>query len=609
MTARFFDMLAVGMAIGVVMGATAARGADQADGAGASVLPHGGADVLGPEPLLALRFNGGAEQGAARMEVLEEGPFRRVLRVESKAEGRDPFEYQLTALTLAAVGKGDVLHVSFAFRTVSAANERGEARTEFVLEKHGPPHTKSVELPVGGGGEWKRYEQPFAAAADYGAGEALVCFRAAYGPQVFEIADLRILNFGKGAKLGDLPRSRVEYAGMEADAAWRAAAAARIEKHRKGLLRVRVADAAGKPLAGARVELAQKRHAFGFGSAVGAKALVGDGPDAEKYRDWVAKACSIAVFENDLKWPGWEKGAEERGQVFQALDWLEAKGIRVRGHTLVWPGWRWLPARLREKEGDAAFLRSAAEAHIRDIVGATKGRLVAWDVVNEPFANHDLTDILGKDEIARWFKLAREIDPKPALFLNDYASLVAGGRMTAHKRHFEETAAWLKASGAPVGGIGLQCHFGGEPTPPERLLEELDRLAKLGLDIHVTEFDMATEDESFQGQYTRDFLTAVFSHPSVSAILIWGFWEGKHWIPKAAMFRKDWSVKPNGEAWMRLTLEQWWTRTAGETDASGVMEARGFLGDYDVRVEAGGRKAERECALEAGGSEVEMRVE
>ena len=70
--------------------------------------------------------------------------------------------------------------------------------------------------------------------------------------------------------------------------------------------------------------------------------------------------------------------------------------------------------------------------------------------------------------------------------------------------------------------------------------------------------------------------------------MIWGFWEGAHWKPSDAMIRRDWSTKPNYDAWNDLIYRQWWTDTQGVTAADGAFRTRGFLGDYDIDVTIGG---------------------
>jgi len=136
-------------------------------------------------------------------------------------------------------------------------------------------------------------------------------------------------------------------------------------------------------------------------------------------------------------------------------------------------------------------------------------------------------------------------------------------------------------------------------TPPATLLTALDRFAALGLPIQITEFDVDTTDEALQADYLRDFLTAAFSHPAIESILMWGFWEGRHWRPDAALWRRDWSLKPNGEAWIDLVTQQWWTNTSGQTDAGGTFRVRAFRGEHDVRVSAGDRAQQSLVVLNA----------
>ena len=62
--------------------------------------------------------------------------------------------------------------------------------------------------------------------------------------------------------------------------------------------------------------------------------------------------------------------------------------------------------------------------------------------------------------------------------------------------------------GAPLGGIGFQCHYDHDKfTPPERILKGLDRFARFNKPIDVTEFDFDTDDEQLQADATRDLLT------------------------------------------------------------------------------------------------------
>jgi hypothetical protein len=104
-------------------------------------------------------------------------------------------------------------------------------------------------------------------------------------------------------------------------------------------------------------------------------------------------------------------------------------------------------------------------------------------------------------------------------------------------------------------------------------------------------------DEELQADFTRDFLILSFSHPSVVGVQHWGFWENAHWRPPAAMYRADWSEKPNARIYKDLVLKQWRTDLSGKTDTAGRFAQRGFHGDYVITIEAGGRRIEKNFSL------------
>ena len=225
-----------------------------------------------------------------------------------------------------------------------------------------------------------------------------------------------------------------------------------------------------------------------------------------------------------------------------------------------------------------------------------------WDVVNEPYANHDLLDVLPPDAMATWFKLTHQLDPRPVLFLNDYAGFMQDGENTLHKDANEKTLRTLKEQGAPIGGYGIQAHFDEELAGPEQVVSELDRWAALGLEVQITEFDINIGDEQVQAQYTHDFMTAVFSHPGVNALLMWGFWERADGIPRAALYRKDWSIKPNGQVWNELVLKEWRSNLTLPTNAAGMVSARCFQGQYQITVSYQGKTVTLPCTLPKEGA-------
>jgi endo-1,4-beta-xylanase len=159
---------------------------------------------------------------------------------------------------------------------------------------------------------------------------------------------------------------------------------------------------------------------------------------------------------------------------------------------LVWPGWKHLPESLQKYKNDPTQLYKKVQCHVRELAAATEGTLVHWDVVNEPFDNHD---ILGPEVMVDWFKEARAADPCAKLFINDYGIMSGGGGTTPHRDHYEKTIKMLVEKGAPLDGIGMEGHFGRSLTSPDDMLAILDRYAKYGIPIWATEYDVEIYDD------------------------------------------------------------------------------------------------------------------
>lgn len=406
------------------------------------------------------------------------------------------------------------------------------------------------------------------------------------------------------------------YPGAEDDAAWRTVAANRIDANRKANLSISVVDAAGLPVPGARVAVEMQKHEFGFGSAVTAFRLRDDSPQHATYRSKVAELFNAATLENNLKWQPWEgewgNSFTQQGAL-NALDWLADQGIEARGHVMVWPGEDNLPADIRSLLSDGNLtpseqqtVRDRIAVHLAEIGGGTDGKVVAWDVINETRTNNDLMRELseGDQAMVTWFQQARSAAPNAALYMNDFGILNSWGR-DANRDTYYNTLQTLQQQGAEIDGVGFQGHFReGDIVGPEELWSVLDRFDELGLDMQVTEFDFDSSDEQLQAQYTRDFITAMFAHEGIDDFLFWGFWEDAHWRPSAALFRSDWSIKPNGQAFLDLVFDEWWTEEQADADAEGASMVRAFKGDHRVTATAGAASSAEEISLLGDGSVV-----
>lgn len=565
--------------------------------------PPGSASVLGGDPLREFVL-GGPQSEQAKLEIVDvkSQPFPRALRIQTNGCPAAEWSVLVHASNAAPIHAGDVLLASFWIRCVESMTD--EAFATFVLQLARPEWDKCVEFRASAGQQWRQYSIPFRALRYYAPGDAQICFRVGFEKQTVEIGGVQVINHGATARIEDLPRTRVTYAGRRGDARWRQEALERIDRIRKADLLVQVRDPAGRPVPDVQVHVKMLRHAFGFGSAVDADCLTGTSADNDHYRQTFESLFNRAVFENDMKWPQCWGGV--RPAVDRAMDWLSRRQIAVRGHCLIWPSWRWLPRDLKQFESSPQKLRELCAQRVSEMVGRYRGRLYQWDVINEPYKNHDLMDILGKDVMVEWFRLARQADPDCKLFLNEYGIIDTGGTDKAHQQHFYDTIRYLKDNGAPIDGIGIQSHFGIVLTQPTAMLKILDRFSELGLPIESTELSLNIADRQLQADFMRDYLIAVFSHPNVHGIMLWGFWEGRHWRPDAALYTRDWKLRPHGKAWIDLVHGQWKTDEKIRTDREGRASIRGFCGEYEVTAVAGGRSATIRIDLPSGGRQVKM---
>jgi endo-1,4-beta-xylanase len=549
------------------------------------LLPEGRSML--PAQLLELFSFYGTQTELGKMKIVDvKGEaFQRAMRIQTLPGALGEYNVTAIAPVVGPVKRGDVLLAHFWMRCENSMT--GEGYTTFCFELNHPEFNKAAQFNISAGREWKEVFVPFVSPRNFADGQARIAFWVGYDRQTIDLAGVEVFNYDSKVKLDDLPATKVTYVGRDSNAPWRAEALQRIERIRKGNLDIEVADAQGAPIAGTTIHAVLRRHAFGFGTCVDADLLNSNTPDALRYKQTILSLFNRAVFENEMKWQATWDGVPP--DVDRALAWLRSHDIAVRGHNLVWPGWQWLPPQLHKYENDPKKLREITAKHITDMVSHFRGQLVDWDVVNEPYTNYDLIQLLGGRAImVDWFKLAHQADPNCRLFINDFG-ILDGGTHSAHREDFYNNINFLIRNGAPLGGIGIQSHFGTELPAPADILKILDRFSGFGLPIESTEVSFALHDSNLQADYLRDYMIALFSQPNVQDIMLWGFWQKRHWRPEGGIFTDDWTPRPAAQVWIDLTQKQWHTDVTTIADERGQSTVRGFYGDYDITVSSGGK--------------------
>lgn len=582
----------------------------------------GGVSLLDDNALLDAELHNPLDLPVETSVVDTAQHFQKALQVTSGTLNSHWWAVQASLPTTQSIAEGDVLLASFYVRGVATQSASGKAYVRTLFQGAGPPWDKSLLVQWSVGKRWRKISCPFVSVGSYDKSEAMFTFAFNSGMQTIQIGGVVLTNFGKNIAVKDLPRSRITYHGRHAKAAWRDEANARIDTFRKADLEIVVRHPDGTPIPGASIEASMTRHAFPFGTAVAVHGTHGPrfghaygdyhaftAKDDEAYDYWLKRWFTKLTPEVALMTNGWTGHWRNLGRevAINGVNHYRKMGFDIRGHILVWPGWKWfhLPG-IEAVKDNPEKLGPMVIDHVKDQAGALKDTVFEWTLLNEPFSNHDLMDILGNEAMVDWFEAGREAAPDAKLYINDYSILSGGGLDHGHQDHYAETIEYLLDRGAPLDGIGLQSHFADDVTPPERVYEILNRFAAYGKEMQITEFDINSGDATLQADYTRDFLTVCFSHPAVCGFSLWGFWERAHWRPAAALIDKDWKLRPNGKAFDKLVRGEWWTDERGTTRADGTFGLRGFQGEYKVTVQVGSQEREYSLALPPGGATLDV---
>ena len=213
--------------------------------------------------------------------------------------------------------------------------------------------------------------------------------------------------------------------------------------------------------------------------------------------------------------------------------------MQIRGHTLVWH--KALPDWLTQGNFSNWELDDILQKHVETVIKQYRGQVQIWDVVNEAIGdNGQLRDTLWSqtlrpDYIDRAFHLAHEADPQACLFYNDYGG---EGRGYKSDKIYELVRGLLKRN-VPIHGVGLQMHVSLKHSPRiQDVISNMQRLTDLGLEVQVTEMDVAFLDDPRetaeklvqQARIYHNTLSACLSVPNVTAFVMWGFSDRYYWI-------------------------------------------------------------------------------
>lgn len=291
------------------------------------------------------------------------------------------------------------------------------------------------------------------------------------------------------------------------------------------------------------------------------------------YASTLAREFNMVEPEDALKWevvhP--ERESYNFSQADQILGFATRHDVKVRGHTLVWH--RQNPKWLTEGKYTSSELAKILEKHIKTVVGHYRGKVFAWDVVNEAFDElhpgqlrstiwRDQPGILATKQdysyIERCFRWAHEADPQALLFYNEAEAEAINAKSDAIYAMVRD----FRQRGVPIDGVGLQMHISNWHADIASISANIARFTGLGVQIHITEMDVALpveaegnarpEDLQRQANIYREIATACMAHRGCTAIQTWGFTDKYSWIGShskktqgaALLFDRNYLAKP-----------------------------------------------------------------
>ena len=287
-----------------------------------------------------------------------------------------------------------------------------------------------------------------------------------------------------------------------------------------------------------------ERHNLLIGVSVGGANL----SDAQ-YAQTLAREFSILTPENAMKFGviSLSRGEYDFSEADAIVEFAESHDMMVRGHTLVWTNQ--LPTWLVDRQWTRDELISILHDHIFTLVGRYRGRIYAWDVVNEAIANDGSIAVdnfwyqgIGPEYIAMSYQWAHEADPNALLFYNDVFAEGLGEKSDG----VYSLISSLLMDRIPIHGVGLEMHtgIGWSPSPIE-IAMNMFRLGELGLQVHITEMDVRMPApstlESLEQQATiyQEILDTCLTAPNCTAFVMWGLTDAHSWIP---YFYPEWGA-------------------------------------------------------------------
>jgi endo-1,4-beta-xylanase len=312
---------------------------------------------------------------------------------------------------------------------------------------------------------------------------------------------------------------------------------------------IRVRETPSKTNAATTLRQGASAHGVFMGTAINVA-----GFDEATYQSTFFTEFDLSTAENECKF-GETQPAQNQFD-FSGCDTLSNTTIdgdsgTFRGHNFIWGGYN--PQWILDGNFNEQTLIQLMQSHISTLINRYESRFYCWDVVNEAVSD------VAKDPILKasppWYPLIATtpanvtyldvafIAAKSALSTNSPVKLCyneyGAEDMGIKSNKTYELISGLLSRGIQVDCVGFQSHFAIDAHPaPADVAKNMDRLGKLGVEIHITEMDVkcpdpcgnGTANRALQAQIYSDMLQVCISSPYCKSFEAWGITDKHSWI-------------------------------------------------------------------------------
>ena len=408
-----------------------------------------------------------------------------------------------------------------------------------------------------------------------------------------------------------------------------------IEAHRKGRQFLQIVDADGKGVPGAKIHLHQRCHAFGHGANIfmldefetqGKNAIFRDA-----FKEYFNLA-TVPFYWNTLEpVEGEPRYGADSPRVYRrpapdlCVDYCEENGIAPKAHCLHYDGFA--PEWLKRYPVDTQW--KLLRRRFEQCAERYRDRIHGWEVTNESF-HPDCVSRMYTDHLflEKSLAMAERYFPTNELIVNEGGESFDGTFFYTRDRYLMQIERAL-LKGSRIDTIGLQYHlwtnleneerYVMDHCDPRKIYAVLDTFWEVfHKPMQITEMTLPcfhpgdAEDEEIQAELLKNLYSIFFSHEAMEAIVYWNLVDGYAFNAEPGDFsagenqlagglmRFDMTPKPALKMLKKLFTEEWHTETDISTDEGGFASFRGFFGDYDMEIEAGGKRTKTMLRLAKG---------